>query len=130
MSGYSYWPVTEGEAEDASCRFFDSSLRERYATITATLSFISIIAILLCVITLIKLRRSKQLQSSEVIMPSGGANQENHSTTLSHSPYNRDLGNLPPMGSAEAEFQNDFIQVFPMHHLEPCPEKNMTALMQ
>lgn len=32
----------------------------------------------------------------------------------------------PPMGSAEAEFQNDFIQVFPMYHLEPQPEKNTT----
>lgn len=30
----------------------------------------------------------------------------------------------PPMGSVEAEFQNDFIQVFPMHHLEPLPDKN------
>ena len=29
-------------------------------------------------------------------------------------------------GSAQAEFQNDFIEVFPMHHLEPCPEKNMS----
>lgn len=45
------------------------------------------------------------------------------------SPYNREFANLPPMGSAEAEFQNDFIQVFPMHHLKPCPEKNMTALI-
>ncbi|RWS28451.1 hypothetical protein B4U80_02976 [Leptotrombidium deliense] len=40
----------------------------------------------------------------------------------------RDLSNLPPIGSAEAEFQNDFIPVFPMHQLKPCPEKNTTAL--
>ncbi|KAI1281906.1 hypothetical protein HDE_13253 [Halotydeus destructor] len=32
------------------------------------------------------------------------------------------------MGSAQAEFQNDFIEVFPMHHLEPCPDKNMSSL--
>lgn len=31
-------------------------------------------------------------------------------------------------GSAQAEFQNDFIEVFPMHHIEPCPEKNMSML--
>ena len=30
----------------------------------------------------------------------------------------------PPIGSTQAEFQNDFIAVFPMHHLEPLPEKN------
>lgn len=35
----------------------------------------------------------------------------------------------PPCGSAEAEFQNDFIQVFPMYHLEPQPEKNTTPYM-
>lgn len=28
------------------------------------------------------------------------------------------------MGSAEAEFQNDFVEVFPMHHLEPKPDLN------
>ena len=31
---------------------------------------------------------------------------------------------IPPMGSTEAEFQNDFIAVFPMHHLTPMPDKN------
>lgn len=36
----------------------------------------------------------------------------------------------PPCGSTEAEFQNDFIQVFPMHHLEPMPEKNTTYLLR
>ena len=35
----------------------------------------------------------------------------------------------PPMGSVEAEFQNDFIQVFPMHHLEPMPDKNAHAFI-
>jgi hypothetical protein len=28
------------------------------------------------------------------------------------------------MGSAQAEFQNDFIEVFPMQHLEPKPDLN------
>ena len=28
------------------------------------------------------------------------------------------------MGSAEAEFRNDFIEVFPMQHLEPKPDLN------
>src|SRR5690606_10192749 len=35
----------------------------------------------------------------------------------------------PPMGSVEAEFQNDFIQLFPMHHLEPMPDKNAHAFI-
>lgn len=34
----------------------------------------------------------------------------------------RDFGAMPPIGSAEAEFQNDFIAVFPMRHLEPLPD--------
>lgn len=34
----------------------------------------------------------------------------------------RDFGAMPPIGSAEAEFQNDFIAVFPMRHLEPQPD--------
>lgn len=36
---------------------------------------------------------------------------------------------MAPMGSAEAEFQNDFIAVFPMHHLSPCPDKNTSFSM-
>lgn len=38
-------------------------------------------------------------------------------------------GSPPPMGSVEAEFQNDFISVFEMHHLEPMPDKNVHAFM-
>lgn len=34
----------------------------------------------------------------------------------------RDFGAMPPIGSAEAEFQNDFIAVFPMRHLAPQPD--------
>ncbi|KAI1299989.1 hypothetical protein HDE_03652 [Halotydeus destructor] len=40
----------------------------------------------------------------------------------------RDYSRLPPIGSAAAEFQNDFIQIFPMRHLAPQPEKNSHAL--
>lgn len=43
--------------------------------------------------------------------------------------YVRPEGPAASMGSAQAEFENDFIEVFPMHHLEPCPEKNMSALI-
>lgn len=34
----------------------------------------------------------------------------------------RDFASMPPIGSAEAEFQNDFISVFPMRHLHPQPD--------
>ena len=34
----------------------------------------------------------------------------------------RDFASMPPIGSAEAEFQNDFISVFPMRHLHPHPD--------
>lgn len=46
--------------------------------------------------------------------------------TVSNEPHDfhqdRNFGNMPPMGSAIAEFQNDFISVFPMNHLEPQPD--------
>lgn len=29
---------------------------------------------------------------------------------------------MAPIGSASAEFENDFIGVFPHHHLQPCPD--------
>lgn len=49
----------------------------------------------------------------------------------SHVMGNHQMGSSspPPMGSVEAEFQNDFIQVFPMHHLEPMPDKNAHAFI-
>lgn len=33
------------------------------------------------------------------------------------------------IGSSEAEFQNDFIQVFPMYQIAPQPEKNTTPYL-
>jgi hypothetical protein len=61
-----------------------------------------------------------------------GSAAANHQAMMMMQAGASQQGQLPafrmaPMGSAEAEFQNDFIAVFPMHHLEPCPEKNTTA---
>lgn len=37
--------------------------------------------------------------------------------------------NAAIIGSSEAEFQNDFIQVFPMYQIAPQPEKNTTPYL-
>lgn len=116
---------------DRSCRHFDLNIEDTYTTITVTLSIISMLALVICIFTLIKIRKNKRQLLNETISEvatSINSSQAN-AMTENRTPYNRDLSNLPPIGSAEAEFQNDFIQVFPMHHLEPCPEKNTTPFL-
>lgn len=57
---------------------------------------------------------------------SGPSRREVQYVTVSNEPHDfhqdRNFGNMPPIGSAMAEFQNDFISVFPMNHLEPQPD--------
>lgn len=74
-----------------------------------------------CFICIIRLQKWKQrnfgAQLTMTSVHAGGGGHHGQGGHLSTS-------SPPPMGSAEAEFQNDFIQVFPMHHLEPLPDKN------
>lgn len=57
---------------------------------------------------------------------SAGARRGVQYVTVSNEAHDfhqdRNFGNMPPIGSAMAEFQNDFISVFPMNHLEPQPD--------
>lgn len=93
-----------------------------------TIIFISILVLVILVGTFVLIVRYQRLrqpynQSTITSLTSQGIN--------SHTMGQHPLGSSspPPMGSAEAEFQNDFIQVFPMHHLEPMPDKNAHAFI-
>ncbi|KAI2798113.1 hypothetical protein RDWZM_000030 [Blomia tropicalis] len=99
----------------------------------STLILISVLVILILVGTFVGLVRYQRWRNqpfpastitSIAASPGGRMNQ--------HSARNNHMGSSspPPMGSVEAEFQNDFIQVFPMHHLEPMPDKNIHAFMR
>lgn len=95
--------------------------------ITVVLISILVLVILIGTFVLIvryqRLRQPYNQQTITSLTSQGGINSSHqmgqHHPLGSSSP--------PPMGSAEAEFQNDFIQVFPMHHLEPMPDKNVHA---
>ena len=67
-----------------------------------------------CFVGIIRFQRWKQRPMASTVTSLAQQGHQQH--MMSSSP--------PPMGSVEAEFQNDFIQVFPMHHLEPLPDKN------
>jgi hypothetical protein len=67
-----------------------------------------------CFVGIIRFQRWKQRPLASTVTSLAAQGHTQH--MMSSSP--------PPMGSVEAEFQNDFIQVFPMHHLEPLPDKN------
>ncbi|XP_074599065.1 uncharacterized protein LOC141853578 [Brevipalpus obovatus] len=107
-----------------------SSTASTLSSITRILVALFIVTVIVSIGIAFKMHRSRQLALQQQTMVTTSVNGPPNQPGDQRSPYTRDLGNLPPMGSAEAEFQNDFIQVFPMHHLEPCPEKNMSALMQ
>ena len=68
---------------------------------------------------------SQEMNSNQIGPGQGGQGQHRHQHRHQH--HQMGSSSPPPMGSAEAEFQNDFIQVFPMHHLEPMPDKNVHA---
>lgn len=68
--------------------------------------------------------RNQPCNSTVTNLVAGGMNQQGMGQNRTGT------GSPPPMGSVEAEFENDFIQVFPMHHLEPMPDKNVHAFMK
>ena len=81
----------------------------------AVVCIMLLIIIIGCFVGILRFQRWKQRPLASTV--TSLAQQQGHTPHLmSSSP--------PPMGSVEAEFQNDFIQVFPMHHLEPLPDKN------
>ncbi|OTF73879.1 hypothetical protein BLA29_007095 [Euroglyphus maynei] len=93
-----------------------------------SLVMITILVLVILIGTFVLIVRYQRLrqpynQSTITSLTSQGINS--HHGMGSHHPMSS--SSPPPMGSAEAEFQNDFIQVFPMHHLEPMPDKNVHA---
>ncbi|RWS23613.1 hypothetical protein B4U80_01829 [Leptotrombidium deliense] len=112
------------------CRYHHHGMSNIYIGVFIFLALLTVIVAIVCVISIIKIKSNKRLNcerlpSSEQVndVPTASTSTSNNNVGIS-----RDLSNLPPIGSAEAEFQNDFIPVFPMRQLEPCPEKNTTAL--
>lgn len=99
------------------------------ATLINTIILISLLVIIILIGTFVALVRYQRWRNQPFpgtitsIAASQGMN--------SHMMGNNHLmtGSPPPMGSVEAEFENDFIQVFPMHHLEPMPDKNAHAFV-
>jgi hypothetical protein len=75
-----------------------------------------LVLIIGCFVGIVRFQRWKQRPLSSTVTSLAEARGGHTPHLMSSSP--------PPMGSVEAEFQNDFIQVFPMHHLEPLPDKN------
>lgn len=93
-----------------------------------TVIMITVLVLLILISTFVLIIRYQRMrqpynQSTVTSITSQGLN--------SHGMGHHQMGSSspPPMGSAEAEFQNDFIQVFPMHHLEPMPDKNAHAFI-
>ncbi|XP_054162913.1 uncharacterized protein LOC128960802 [Oppia nitens] len=81
----------------------------------AIICIMLLIIIIGCFVGIVRFQRWKQRPLASTVT-SLAADNRHTPHLISSSP--------PPMGSVEAEFQNDFIQVFPMHHLEPLPDKN------
>lgn len=93
-----------------------------------TLTLVSLLIIFILIATFVasvryQKWRNQSYQSTITSITSQGMNP--------HVMGNHHMGSSspPPMGSVEAEFQNDFIQVFPMHHLEPMPDKDAHTFM-
>lgn len=121
------------------CHHYDHHSGSDYIGAILVVGLVIIVVLIGCLIILVQIRKKKQRPGDTLTSVADGQQQSmdgqmDGQMGRHHGGYRGDPNNMPPMGScimgsAEAEFQNDFIQVFPMHHLEPMPEKNMSALI-